>query len=69
MHKEFVETVIEKIKQDENVLGLAIGGSWITNDIDEFSDIDFVLVTKNKIAPDKEKMIKFTEQFGNLLNA
>ncbi|MCB9207844.1 MAG: aminoglycoside 6-adenylyltransferase [Ignavibacteriales bacterium] len=69
MHKEFVETVIEKIKQDENALGLAIGGSWITNDIDEFSDIDFVLVTKNKIAPDKEKMIKFVEQFGNLLNA
>jgi len=67
--KEFVDNVIKVIKKDENVLGLAIGGSWITNEIDEFSDIDFVLVTKNKIASDAEKMIRFAKQFGNLLNA
>ena len=69
MFKEFVSNVIKVIKNDENVLGLAIGGSWITNEIDEFSDIDFVLVTKNKLAPDADKMIRFAEQLGNLLNA
>lgn len=47
--------MIAKIKNDENILGLAIGGSWITNEIDEFSDVDLVLVTNNKIAPDRKK--------------
>ena len=69
MHKKFVDNVIDKIKNDNNALGLAIGGSWILNEIDEFSDIDLVLVTKNKIAPDSDKMTKYAEQFGNLLNA
>ncbi|MBK7104562.1 MAG: aminoglycoside 6-adenylyltransferase [Ignavibacteriae bacterium] len=69
MHKSFVNNVIDKVKNDENVLGLALGGSWITNEIDEFSDLDFVLVTKNKIAPNKELMTNYAQQFGNLLNA
>ncbi|MBK8944887.1 MAG: aminoglycoside 6-adenylyltransferase [Ignavibacteriae bacterium] len=69
MHKSFVNNVIDKIKNDENVLGLALGGSWITNEIDEFSDLDFVLVTKNKIAPNKELITNYAQKFGNLLNA
>jgi hypothetical protein len=69
MHRLFVDNVIEKIKDDKNVLGLAIGGSWITNEIDEFSDIDLIFVAKNKIAPNAKKMIKYAQQFGNLLNA
>lgn len=69
MHKNFVDNVIQKIKSDENVTGLALGGSWITNEIDEFSDLDLILVTKNKIAPDADKMTRFAETFGDLLNS
>lgn len=69
MQKKFVDNVVSKIKNDENVLGLAVGGSWITNEIDEFSDVDLVLVTKNKIAPDRKKMTEFAENLGHLLNA
>lgn len=69
MHKEFVDKVIKIIQTDENVLGLAVAGSWITNEIDEFSDLDLVLVTKEKIAPNQDKMIDFASKLGNLLNA
>lgn len=69
MHKEFVENVKSIVSKDEIAIGLAIGGSWITNEIDEFSDLDFIIVTENKIAPDKEKMISYAKQFGDLLNA
>lgn len=69
MHKRFVDSVINIIKDDKNILGLAIGGSWIKNEIDEFSDIDLVLVTKNKIAPNKDLMVSYAEKFGNLLDS
>ena len=41
------------------VLGLAVGGSWLTNQLDEFSDLDLILVTKNKISGDKNSMIAY----------
>lgn len=69
MYKEFVDKVIKIIQTDENVLGLAVAGSWITNEIDEFSDLDLVLVTKEKIAPNQDKMIVFASKLGNVLNA
>jgi hypothetical protein len=69
MHKTFINNVIEIIKNDGNIVGLAIGGSWITNEMDEFSDIDLVLVSKKIIAPELIKMKRYAEQFGNLLNA
>jgi len=66
--KTFIENVISNIKNDSEILGLALGGSWITNEIDEFSDIDMILVTENKIAQDVKKMISYANRFGNLLN-
>lgn len=69
MHNQFVNSVINIIKDDESIHGLAIGGSWITNEIDEFSDIDFVLVTENKIAPNKDLMVSYAEKFGNLIDS
>ena len=69
MHTQFVEHVVEQIKNDENVLGLALAGSWITNEIDEFSDVDFILFTAEKIGGDKEKMLSYAQRFGTLLSA
>ena len=69
IHRQFVENVIEKIKTDEDAVGLAVGGSWITDEIDEYSDLDLVLVTKKKIAPRVEQMIAYAHRFGDLLNS
>lgn len=66
--KEFARQVVEKIKDFPNVIGLAVGGSWITNEIDEYSDLDLTLVTETMISDNKGKMLEFAEKIGNLLS-
>jgi hypothetical protein len=68
MHKEFVEHTIVVTKNDPNCIGLAVGGSWINNQIDEFSDIDFVLITKELISNDYNKMLGYAKSIGELIN-
>lgn len=67
MQKEFANKVIEIIQQDSNVIGLAAAGSWITDELDEYSDLDLVLITKKKIGSDKEKMLVYAKQFGDFI--
>ncbi|WP_316734992.1 aminoglycoside 6-adenylyltransferase [Pedobacter aquatilis] len=66
---EFAEKITRILKADDNVIGLAAAGSWITNELDEFSDLDLVLVTKDVVGNSKEKMLTYANQFGNLLSA
>jgi hypothetical protein len=68
IQSDFVKQVVDKIKDDQNVLGLAVAGSWITAEIDSYSDVDLVLVTVEKVAPDREQMIVYARQFGDLIN-
>lgn len=69
IQKQFVEHVLTIIKDNPEIIGLAIGGSWITDEIDEYSDLDLILITKEKISDDKNKMFSLAKTFGNLLNA
>ncbi len=68
IQQQFVQSSIERIKNDTNVLGLAVAGSFITNEVDEFSDVDLVLITKEKIAPDGSKMIAFAKTLGDFIS-
>jgi hypothetical protein len=68
-HKKFLEKVIAKIKNDDFVIGLAVAGSWISGEIDEYSDLDLILITSQKVAPDNNKMMEYAGKFGDLLNA
>ncbi len=61
IQQDFAYRVAELVKKDDAVIGLAAGGSWITNEIDEYSDLDLILITKIKIAGDKEKMMDYIE--------
>lgn len=69
MHEKFVANVIEKIKSDTSCIGLAAGGSWINKQIDEFSDIDLILITTSSVSHDFQLMHNYAQGFGNLLNA
>lgn len=69
MHREFIKRIIENVKTDSTIVGLAAGGSWINNQIDEFSDVDLVLVTEQIVSNNFDKMYGYANQFGNLLNA
>jgi len=68
MQKEFAEKVATIIKKNPAVLGLAVAGSWIDDELDEYSDLDLVLVTKEKIGGDKDKMMAYAKSFGDLIS-
>jgi predicted nucleotidyltransferase len=65
---EFANKVVEILKTDKSVIGLAVAGSWLTNELDEFSDLDLILVTKEKISDDKNKMLEYASCLGELLS-
>ena len=44
VHREFLLTSVEKLKSDKRILGVAIGGSFLSNTMDEYSDLDLVVV-------------------------
>ncbi|HYF03511.1 MAG TPA: aminoglycoside 6-adenylyltransferase [Patescibacteria group bacterium] len=68
IQQQFAEYAVEVLKNDEKVVGLAVAGSWLTNEIDEFSDLDLILITKENVSNDKEKMLEYAYRFGNLLS-
>lgn len=68
IQKQFAEKVAELVKDDEAIIGLAVAGSWLTNEIDEFSDLDLILVTREKISDDKSKILSYAKRFGNFLS-
>lgn len=68
IQQQFAEQAASIVKNDSSVIGLAVAGSWLTNEIDEFSDLDLILVTKEKMAGDKQKMLAWACRFGKLLS-
>lgn len=68
VHRAFAEKARQILEPDENVIGLAVGGSWLTDDMDEFSDLDLILVTRQKISSDKQRMLEYAARLGNLLS-
>lgn len=69
IQQQFALKTKDIVSKDDHVLGLAVAGSWLTNEIDEYSDVDLILVTKEKISDDKAKMLDYASRFGNLLAA
>ncbi|MFZ1976944.1 MAG: hypothetical protein WAV76_03225 [Bacteroidota bacterium] len=51
---DFLENASSLLREDGRITALCAGGSWMTNELDEFSDLDLVLITKNKISDSKE---------------
>jgi len=68
IQREFVNKAKTILESDDNVIGLAVAGSWLTNEIDEFSDLDLILVTKQKISHDKILMLDYAKRLGNFLS-
>ena len=56
IQKEFAERATKIWSRDKSIIGLAAAGSWVANEMDEFSDLDLIVVTKEKIAGNKEKI-------------
>ena len=69
MQKEFAKKVVEVLRNDHTIIGIAGAGSWLTNEMDEWSDLDLVVVTKENLNCDKSRMLAYASRFGNLLSA
>ena len=48
---------------------MAAAGSLITGEFDEFSDLDLIVVTKQKITDNQANRLAYAEKFGDLLNS
>ncbi|WP_114750633.1 aminoglycoside 6-adenylyltransferase [Pleomorphovibrio marinus] len=68
IQREFADKAKTILEPDDKVIGLAVAGSWLTNEIDEFSDLDLILVTEQKISNDKNLMLDYAKRLGNFLS-
>lgn len=64
---EFANKVKYIVERDDSVIGLAVGGSWLNNKIDQYSDLDLVVITREKISHDKNKMLQFAKRIDHFL--
>ena len=70
LHREFLHRSIDRLKADRRIVGVAAGGSFITNSMDEFSDLDLVIAVEP--AHEAEVMaerMKIAASLGKLLAA
>ncbi|HYX16942.1 MAG TPA: nucleotidyltransferase domain-containing protein, partial [Nostoc sp.] len=42
--RELLEQILAKLKTDNRLLGVAIGGSYLSRKMDEYSDLDLIIV-------------------------
>jgi len=69
-HRKFLERSVERLKTDPRIVGVAAGGSFVTNSMDEFSDLDLVVAVEP--AYQAEVMagrMEVAASLGNLLAA
>jgi predicted nucleotidyltransferase len=45
-HREFLQRCVERLKTDPRIVGIAAGGSFVTNSMDEFSDLDLIIAVE-----------------------
>ncbi|ACT93544.1 aminoglycoside 6-adenylyltransferase [Dyadobacter fermentans] len=65
-YQKFVDSLRSHLQSNIEFLGLAVGGSWIDNQLDSFSDIDLILVHRSPQIPMADRRA-LAKAFGNLL--
>lgn len=65
----FAYQAADELANDDGVVGLAVGGSWLTQQMDAYSDLDLVLVTADLVSDSRDRMMAYARRFGALLSA
>lgn len=70
LYREFLRRSIELLSNDQRLVGVAAGGSFITNSMDEFSDLDLIIAVEpaHYVEVMAERM-KIAASLGKLLAA
>lgn len=70
LHREFLQRSIDRLNDDRRIVGVAAGGSFITNSMDEFSDLDLIIaVEPAHYAEVMAERMKIAASLGQLLAA
>src|SRR5678815_3323067 len=70
LHREFLQRSIDRLNNDRRIVGLAAGGSFITNSMDEFSDLDLIIaIEPADYAEVNLERMKIAASLGKLLAA
>ncbi len=70
LHDRFIEQAIEYVSQDQRLIGLLAGGSKLYGEMDEYSDLDLVIVYNGAFRSEvMQQRLRIAERFGNLLSA
>ena len=63
----FIELVKEKATIENRIHAVCIAGSYLSDEIDEFSDLDFLIIVDDDSTFKFSDMVDFAESFGHLL--
>ena len=69
IQEDFANRVVKIVAEDPAITGMAVAGSWLDQELDEYSDLDLVLVTKNKVGGNSAKMEEYANRFGDCINS
>lgn len=70
LHKDFINHSMQIFQNDLRIIGIAAGGSYITDNMDEYSDIDLVIAVEPRYFEQiMGERYEFAEKLGNLLSA
>jgi len=69
-HHDFIENAVPRLKDDPRITGVAVGGSFLLGEIDEFSDLDLVIYIDpshyNDVLVEREAIV---QKMGPLLES
>lgn len=69
IHREFLDKSIPIFQKDMRIAGITAGGSYISGDMDEFSDIDLVIAVKPEhLEQVMNERLQIATGLGNLLS-
>lgn len=70
LHQAFVACVVERFQADPRLVGVAAGGSWVRDAMDEFSDLDLVIaVDPAALTEALDDRVRLAAGLGTLLAA
>lgn len=69
-HQAFLDRALEVLTSEPGIVGVAIGGSFVTDQIDDLSDLDFVIAVDPAHWPDMlDRRVDVAGRMGALLEA
>jgi len=68
IQEQFARQAAAILQQDDNCTGLAVGGSWLSKELDDYSDLDLVLITRQPVAGDRDRMLEYAARLGKFIS-